>query len=124
MRLAHTREPPVPPELIERRRLNKSLGSRTPSHESFRTESDASGDMSWSNVLSYSTDGSVELDTGQRERKNGRGMKRHASMGRGRGGRIRNPDVAFTRCREDGRYAGDKTPTPSVSGGIGSDLQL
>jgi hypothetical protein len=81
--------------------------------------------MSWGNVMSYSTDASVDLDTGQKGRKAEREMKRDGSVGRGRGRgtRIRHPDVTSAHRREDGRHATNKSPTSAAPTGISSDLK-
>lgn len=113
MRQVHTREPPVPPELIRRRRRSKGLRTRSPSSDSYRAESETSEDINWGSVLSYTTDSVVDLDTGQRERKREREAKRDGSVDLGRSTRMRQA--------EGERRAADKALTSSVP--ASSDLR-
>lgn len=108
MRHAHTREPPVPPELIRRRRRSVGLRARSPSTE--RTEGDAREDINRGSVFFNSTDGSADPDTGQKEKR--RERTSDGSAGPGSSSRARQ--------RKGDRRAADKAThlIPSTCSGM------
>jgi hypothetical protein len=113
-----SREPPIPPGLISKRR--RMSESRSASNDSIRTSCDVTGDvspMSWSYAMSRSADSLPEpSNSGIRERKKDREVIGDGSVDLGRNVRINEAeavDAAAIDRRENEQQHGDNTPVPS-----------
>jgi len=119
-----SREPPVPPGLITKRRICEA---RSASNDSIRSGSDVSEDaspMSRGSAVPRSADSSPEQDTRNstlwlRERKKEREVIGDGSVDLSRSVRINEAeaiDAAATDRRDGQRQNGDNTPVASGSG--------